>query len=54
MDDVPRLQPVTFGDLGLAGRAAMQGSALGEQFGPGGAMDGAVDATAAQQDSLAR
>ena len=49
MDHVPRRQPIAPGDLGVAGRAAIERAALGEQFGPGGAMDRAVNAAPAEQ-----
>ena len=49
MDDMPRWQPVSLGDLGVAGGAAAEGAALREQFRPGGAVDRAVDPAAAEQ-----
>jgi hypothetical protein len=49
MNDMPRRQPITFSDLGLAGRAAIKRAAFGEQLGSCGAMDRAIDAAAAQQ-----
>src|SRR3954462_2610490 len=49
VDDVPRRQPITLRDLGVARRAAVQRPARGEKLGTRGAMDGAVDAAAAQQ-----
>jgi hypothetical protein len=42
-------QPVTWCDLDVASGAAIQGAAGGEQFGAGSAMDGTIDATAAEQ-----
>ena len=42
-------QPVTMGDLGVAGLAATKRAAFGEQPRPGGAMDCAIDPTAAEQ-----
>ena len=42
-------QPVALGDLRLAGRAAAQRPALREQLRPGGAMNRAIHAAAAQQ-----
>src|SRR4051794_26418592 len=54
MDDMPRRQPIGFGDLGVAGGAAAQRAALGEQFRPGGAMDRAVYAAAAEQRGICR
>ncbi len=49
VDHVTCLQPVAAGDLGFTRRAAAQGAAFGEKFGPGSAVDRAIDATAAQQ-----
>ena len=49
MDDVPGLEAIAAGDLGGAGVAAAQGLAFGQQLRSGGAMDGAVDAAAAEQ-----
>ena len=46
---MPRFQLIALGDLGFAGLAAMQRAAFGQQFGPCGAMDRAVDAAAAEQ-----
>ena len=54
VDDVPGLQPVAARDLGLAGLAAAERAAFGEQLRPGGAMDGAVHAPAAEQGRLGR
>src|SRR6266851_3864280 len=52
MNHVARGQLIAAGDLGLAGRAALKRSALGEEIGSGRAMDGAVDTAAAQQRSI--
>ena len=49
MNHVPRRQPETPGDFGVTGRTALQGSAFGEKLRPSRAMDGAIDATAAEQ-----
>ena len=49
MDHVPGRQPISAGDFGIAGRAAIQRAAFGKQFGPGRAMDRAIDAAAAEQ-----
>ena len=49
MDHMPRRQPISAGDLGIAGRATIERAAFGEQFGPGRAMDRAIDAAAAEQ-----
>src|SRR6266852_6443430 len=48
MNHMPRRQPITVGDFGVAGLAAMEHAAFGKKFGPGRAMDGAIDAAAAQ------
>src|SRR5262249_3173317 len=52
VDDVLGLQPITAGHLGGAALTAAERSALGEKFGPGGAMDSAVHATAAEQGTV--
>ncbi len=52
VDDVLGLEPVAARDLGRAGLAAAERLAFLEQFRPGGAMDGAVDAAAAQQRAV--
>ena len=44
-----RRQPVAARDLGVAGLAAMQRPAFRKQLRPRRAMDGAIDATAAEQ-----
>ena len=49
VDHMPRRQPVTQRDLGVAGRAAMERAAFSEQFGAGAAMDRAIDAAPAEQ-----
>jgi hypothetical protein len=49
MNHMPRRQPISQGDFGAAGLAAMERAAFGEKLGAGGAMDRAVDATAAKQ-----
>ena len=49
MNDVAGRQPIAFGDSGVAGGAAAERLAFGQQLGAGGAMDRAVYATAAQQ-----
>jgi len=46
---MPGRQPVAFGDLGVAGCAAMERAAFGKQFGTGAAMDRAIDAAATKQ-----
>jgi len=49
VDDVARRKPVAARQPRLAGRAAAQGAALGQEPWPGGAVNGAVDTAAAQQ-----
>jgi hypothetical protein len=49
MNHMPRRKPITLGDFGAAGRAAMEGAAFGEKLRPGRPVDRAVDATAAEQ-----
>jgi len=49
MNHMPCRKPVTPGDFGVSGRTAVQSAAFGEKLGPGRAMDGAIDATAAEQ-----
>ncbi len=53
VDDVARRQAIATRDLGIAGGAAAEGPAFGEQFGSGRAMDRAIDAAAAQEHVLA-
>ncbi len=49
---MPRRKPITSGDLGAAGLAAMEGAAFGEKLRPGSAVDRAIDAAAAEQDRV--
>src|SRR5262245_14843671 len=49
VDDVLGFEAIAARDLGGAGIAAAERAAFGEQVRPGGAMDGAVDAAAAEQ-----
>jgi hypothetical protein len=49
MNYMPRRQPITSGDFGVAGRAAMERAAFSEQFRPGRTMDRTIDAAAAEQ-----
>jgi hypothetical protein len=44
-----RRKPISVGDLGAAGLAAIQSAAFGKKFGPGRAMDRTIDAATAQQ-----
>jgi hypothetical protein len=48
MNHMPGRQPVSLGDFGIAGCAAVQRTAFGQQFGAGAAMDGAIDAAPAE------
>jgi hypothetical protein len=52
MNDTPGRQTITLGDLGVASRAAAKRAAFGEQLRSRGAMDGAIDAAAAQQRTV--
>jgi hypothetical protein len=49
MDHMARRQPISSGDLGIAGRTAAERSALREQLRSGRTMDRAIDASAAKQ-----
>ena len=49
MNHMPRRQPISVGDLGAAGLAAMECAAFGKKFGPGRAMDRPIDAATAEQ-----
>ena len=49
VDHMPGRQPVTFGDLGIAGGAATERAAFGKQFWTGAAMDSTINAAAAEQ-----
>jgi hypothetical protein len=49
MNYVPRRQPIAFGDLGIAGFAAMQRAAFGKQFGSSRIMYIAIDAATTKQ-----
>lgn len=52
MNDVFRPEPVAAGNLSLSGFTAAEGSAFGEQFRSGGAMDSPVHAAAAQKGTI--
>jgi hypothetical protein len=54
MNDMPRGQPVAQGDFGVAGLAAAELAAFGQQFGAGRPMDCAIDATPAEQRGVRR
>jgi hypothetical protein len=49
MNHMPRRQPITSGDLGIAGCAAMEGAAFRQQFWSGRAVDRTIHATATEQ-----
>ncbi len=52
VDDVLGRQAVAPGELGLAGFAAVQGSALGQQLRPCRRVNGTIYPAAAQQDEI--
>jgi hypothetical protein len=52
MNHMPCRQPITFGDFGVSGRTAMEGTAFGEKLRAGRAVNCAIDATAAAQRSV--
>jgi hypothetical protein len=52
MNHMPGRQPISAGDLGITGRAAIQRAALGEQFRAGRPMDRAIDAAPAEQGRI--
>jgi hypothetical protein len=54
MDHMSRREPVTFGDLGVAGLATVQRPAFGQQLGPGCIVDRTIDATPAQERRICR
>jgi hypothetical protein len=49
---MPRRQTISSGDFGIAGRAAVERAAFGQQFGPGRAVDRAIDAAATEQGRI--
>ena len=49
VDDMPRRQSMAGRNFGVAGFAAIEGTAFGQEFGAGGAVNRAIDATAAEQ-----
>jgi hypothetical protein len=53
MNHMPRRQPITIGDFGVAGLAAMERAAFRQQLRPGRTMDRAVDAAPAEQRTVA-
>ena len=54
MDHMPRRQEISLGDLGIAGFAAVERAAFGQQLGPGCIMDRAINATPAEQRQIRR
>ena len=54
VDDVPRRQSVSAGDLGLSGFASAQRAALCQKFRARRAMDGTIHTTAAQKACVGR
>src|SRR5690242_12827508 len=54
VNDPFRGEPVTFGDLCLAGRTTAEHATFLQQLRPGGAMDRAIHAAAAQQGRVGR
>ena len=51
---MPRRKEISFGDLGVAGLAAVERPALGQQLGPGRIMDRAIDAAPAKERRIRR
>ena len=49
---MPRRQLISQGDFGVAGLAAMERAAFGQQFGAGRAMNRAIDAAATEQGRI--
>lgn len=54
VNDVAGGQPIAVGDLGVAGGAAAELAAFGQQFRPGGAMNRTINAATAQQRGVRR
>ena|SRR6266849_3062918 len=52
MDHMPGRQPIAAGDARLAGRTAADLAAFLQQLGPGGAVDRAIDAAAAEESGV--
>ena len=52
MNHMPCRQPITPGNFGAAGLAPIQGTAFGEKLRSSRAMDGAIDAPAAEQRGI--
>src|SRR5262249_35655215 len=54
VDDMAGGEPISFRDLGVAGVAAVERSAFGQQVRPGRAMNGAINATTAEKGRIGR
>ena len=54
MDHMPRRQPISLGDLGVAGLAAMKRAAFGQEVRPRRAMDRTIDTAPAEQRRIRR
>jgi hypothetical protein len=54
MDHMPRWKEISLGDLGVAGLATVELTALSQQLGPGRIMDRAIDAASAEQGRVRR
>jgi hypothetical protein len=54
MNHMPRWKEISLGDLGVAGLAAVELTALSQQLGPGRIMDRAIDAPSAEQRRIRR
>ena len=52
VNHIPGRQPVSLGDFGFAGNAAIKRAAFGKQFRTGATMDGAVDTAPAEQRGI--
>ena len=52
MNHMPGRKPIPRSDFGVAGLAAMERAAFGEQLGPGRAVDRTIDATAAEHRGI--
>ena len=54
VNDMPRRQPIGFGDFGAAGFTALQPTAFDGELGPGGTMDRTINATPAEERRISR
>ena len=52
MDHMPRRKKISFGDPGVAGFAAAELAAFGQQLGPGRIMNRAIDSAPAEQGRI--